>query len=115
MAVVSLGEFEELEAEYKASQQQLASKDQALKIFQEQLKNSEFNSQRLQQEINQLRSQLARVQPLTLPRRQSSGDGDEEGTSFGSGGALAHSISEKVVKEKERYIQELEAAQVNFI
>lgn len=102
MAVVTRGEYEELEAEYKASQQQLASKDQALKIFQEQLKNSEFNSQRLQQEINQLRSQLTRVQ---LP--QQNGREEERG--------VAQSISEEVVKEKERYLQELEAAQVSFI
>lgn len=101
MAVVTQGEYEELEAEYKASQQQLASKDQALKIFQEQLKNSEFNSQRLQQEINQLRSQLTRVQ---LPQN---GREEERG--------VAQSISEEVVKEKERYLQELEAAQVSFI
>lgn len=102
MAVVTRGEYEELEAEYKASQQQLASKDQALKIFQEQLKNSEFNSQRLQQEINQLRSQLTRVQ---LPHQN--GGEQERG--------VAQSISEEVVKEKERYLQELEAAQVSFI
>jgi chromosome segregation ATPase len=102
MAVVTRGEYEELEAEYKASQQQLASKDQALKIFQEQLKNSEFNSQRLQQEINQLRSQLTRVQ---LPHQN--GGEEERG--------VAQSISEEVVKEKERYLQELEAAQVSFI
>ena len=102
MAVVTQGEYEELEAEYKASQQQLASKDQALKIFQEQLKNSEFNSQRLQQEINQLRSQLTRIQ---LP--QQNGREEERG--------VAQSISEEVVKEKERYLQELEAAQVSFI
>ena len=100
--MVTRGEYEELEAEYKASQQQLASKDQALKIFQEQLKNSEFNSQRLQQEINQLRSQLTRVQ---LP--QQNGREEERG--------VAQSISEEVVKEKERYLQELEAAQVSFI
>lgn len=96
MAVVTPGDYEELEAEYKASQQQLASKDQALKIFQEQLKNSEFNSQRLQQEINQLRSQLTRVQ---LPHQ----NGEEER-------GVAQSVS-----EKERYLQELEAAQVSFI
>ena len=102
MAVVKQGEYEELEAEYKASQQQLSSKDQALKIFQEQLKNSEFNSQRLQQEINQLRSQLSRVQ---LPSSQQNGE-EERG--------VAQSISEKVVKEKERYLQELESAQVSF-
>ena len=100
--MVIQGEYEELEAEYKASQQQLASKDQALKIFQEQLKNSEFNSQRLQQEINQLRSQLTRIQ---LP--QQNGGEEERG--------VAQSISEEVVKEKERYLQELEAAQVSFI
>ena len=105
MAVVTQGEYEELEAEYKASQQQLASKDQALKIFQEQLKNSEFNSQRLQQEINQLRSQLTRVR-VQLPQSQNGGE-EERG--------VAQSISEEVVKEKERYLQELEAAQVSFI
>ena len=103
MAVVTGGEYEELEAEYKASQQQLASKDQALKIFQEQLKNSEFNSQRLQQEINQLRSQLTRTR-VGLPHQNS---GEEEG-------GVAQSISEEVVREKERYLQELEAAQVSF-
>lgn len=104
MAVVGQGsvEYEELEAEYKASQQQLASKDQALKIFQEQLKNSEFDSQRLQQEINQLRSQLSRVQRLNSQRRRSSGEADDEAQSI-------------IVDEKERYIQELEAAQVGFI
>ena len=99
------GEYEELEAEYKASQQQLASKDQALKIFQEQLKNSEFNSQRLQQEINQLRSQLTRVQLLNSHRRQSSGDAGDDGS-------VAQPVS---VEEKERYIQQLESAQVGFI
>ena len=101
MAVVTGGEYEELEAEYKASQQQLVSKDQALKIFQEQLRNSEFNSQRLQQEINQLRSQLTRTR-VGLPLQE-----EERG--------VAQSISEEVVKEKERYLQELEAAQVSFI
>lgn len=111
MAVVDKGEYDELEAEYKASQQQLASKDQALKIFQEQLKDSEFNSQRLQQEINQLRSQLSRVQ---LPNARAPHvaaqlpSGEEE-----RGVATLH--SEGVVKEKERYLQELEAAQVSFI
>ena len=104
MAVVTGGEYEELEAEYKASQQQLASKDQALKIFQEQLRNSEFNSQRLQQEINQLRSQLTRTR-VGLPHQNS---GEEER-------GVAQSISEEVVKEKERYLQELEAAQVSFM
>ena len=104
MAVVGQGpgEYEELEAEYKASQQRLASKDQALKIFQEQLRNSEYNSQRLQQEINQLRSQLTRVQLLNSPRRRNSGVADDE----------AQPIS---VEEKQSYIQELEAAQVGFI
>lgn len=103
--VLKQGEYEELESEYKASQQQLASKDQALKIFQEQLRNSEFNSQRLQQEINQLRSQLSRVQLHGSQRRQSSDDVGEEGS-------LPQPIS---VEEKEKYIQDLEASQVGFI
>lgn len=105
MAVVNQGEYEELEAEYKASQQQLASKDQALKIFQEQLRNSEFNAQRLQQEINQLRSQLTRVR--LVGGRQNSSDAISDD---GSGTTQPFSV-----EEKERYIHELEAAQVGFI
>ena len=108
MAVVNQGAYEELEAEYKASQQQLASKDQALKIFQEQLRNSEFNSQRLQQEINQLRSQLTRVQLLSPQGRQNSSD--SIGEDGGNGAAQPFSV-----EEKERYIQEMESAQVGVI
>ena len=108
MAVVKQGAYEELEAEYKASQQQLASKDQALKIFQEQLRNSEYNSQRLQQEINQLRSQLTRVQLLSPQGRQSSSDSISEDRESSATQPFS-------VEEKERYIQEMETAQVGFI
>ncbi|XP_064382344.1 coiled-coil domain-containing protein 149-like [Halichondria panicea] len=56
--------YQDLLAEHKASQQQLHSKDEALKIFQKQMKESNLHKQHLEQEIKQLHSQLARAQML---------------------------------------------------
>ena len=97
MATVAVGEYEDLEAEYKACQQQLRSKDEALKIFQEQLRNSDINYQKLQQEINQLRSQLARSHPVS-----------PTGVSTTSTSAVSV-VSEEL---REKYIVQLEESQV---
>lgn len=60
--------YQDLLAEHKACQKQLHSKDEALKIFQAQLKDSNLQKQHLKQEIKQLHSQLARSQMLaSLP------------------------------------------------
>lgn len=97
MASVTLGQYEDLEAEYKACQQQLRSKDEALKIFQEQLRNSDINNQKLQQEINQLRSQLARSHPVS---------------STGTSATSSSSVSVVNHDLREKYISQLEESQV---
>jgi len=98
--------YEELEAEYKASQQQLHSKEQALRILQSQLKKADLASQRMKQEMNQLRSQLSRSQqfvtPPTSPANPSCAATSSNGVSF--------SINEELIREKEQLIQELEKA-----
>ncbi len=96
-------DYEELEGEYKACQQQLGSKEQALRILQEQLKKADLSSQRLKQEIKQLRSQLSRSQQITSPVSK---DTPSRNSSF--------MLNEELVREKEVLIQQLEKAQVQI-
>ena len=98
-------EYEELEAEYRACRQQLQSKEQALRILQSQLKKADLSSQRLKQEMKQLRSQLSRSQqvassPVT-PTSPSRGNGSN---------GIYVSMNEVLIREKEQLIQELEKA-----
>ena len=93
-------EYDELEGEYKACQQQLRSKEQALRILQEQLKKADLNSQRLKQEIKQLRSQLSRSQQALSPVTK-----DKNPFSL---------VNEELVQEKEVLIQQLERSQVQI-
>lgn len=93
-------EYEELKGEYKACRQHLRSKEQALRILQEQLKKADLNSQRLKQEIKQLRSQLSRSQQAPSPVRKEAPNDNS-----------AFLVSEELVHEKEVLIQQLEGAQ----
>ena len=100
--------FQDLLAEHKASQQQLHSKDEALKIFQKQLKDSALHKQRLEQEIKQLHSQLARAQMLTTAAPSS--------TPVRNASSLASQSSfdsrtSAFDTEREKYILDLEVAQ----
>lgn len=93
--------YEELEGEYKACRQHLRSKEQALRILQEQLKKADLNSQRLKQEIKQLRSQLSRSQQVPSPVRT---DNPNTKNTFSL-------LNEDLVQEKEVLIHQLESAQ----
>lgn len=93
-------DYEELEGEYKACRQHLSSKEQALRILQEQLKKADLNSQRLKQEIKQLRSQLSRSQQVPSPVKTENPNTKN-----------AFLLNEELVQEKEVLIQELEGAQ----
>lgn len=99
-AKTTSAEYEELVGEYKACQQHLRSKEQALRILQEQLKKADLNAQRLKQEIKQLRSQLSRTQQVLSPTKK---DNDK---------SLDRSalLNEELVQEKEMLIQQLESA-----
>lgn len=97
-------EYEELEGEYKACQQQLRSKEQALRILQEQLKKADLSSQRLKQEIKQLRSQLSRSQQIASPVSKDSPNRNTFSL-----------LNEELVQEKEVLIQQLEKAQVQIL
>lgn len=101
-------EYEELEGEYRACQQHLRSKEQALRILQEQLKKADLNSQRLKQEINQLRSQLSRTQQVVSPKAK---DRDSDSDSSCTKAKSNSMLNEELVQEKEMLIQQLEAAQ----
>ena len=96
--------FQDLLAEHKASQQQLHSKDEALKIFQKQLKDSALHKQRLEQEIKQLHSQLARAQMLTTASPSSTPVKNASSVSLDSRTSAFDT-------EREKYILELEVAQ----
>lgn len=93
-------DYEELEGEYKACRQHLSSKEQALRILQEQLKKADLNSQRLKQEIKQLRSQLSRSQQVPSPVKTENPNTKN-----------AFLLNEELVQEKEVLIQQLEGAQ----
>ncbi len=103
--VENAAKYEDLEGEYIACKQHIRSKEQALRILQEQLKKADLNSQRLKQEINQLRSQLSRTNPPTSP----SFTGDSSGNKVSSTNHLL--LNDDLVQEKERLIEQLEAAQ----
>lgn len=101
--------YEDLLAEHKASQKQLHSKDEALKIFQKQIKEASLHKQRLEQEIKQLHSQLARAQMLGLNH-------DSDAMSQISPALTPPHSSNRVGSvpydtERERYMLELETAQ----
>lgn len=96
-------EYEELVGEYKACKQHLRSKEQALRILQEQLKKADLNSQRLKQEIKQLRSQLSRSQQIPSPVAVRTGKNPTK-NAFSL-------LNEELVQEKEVLIQQLEGAQ----
>lgn len=102
----NVGDYEELEGEYKACKQHLRSKEQALRILQEQLKKADLNSQRLKQEVNQLRSQLSRSQQVTSPKAK---DAPPEGRNSTENSFSL--LNEELVQEKEMLIQQLERAQ----
>lgn len=93
--------YEELEGEYKACRQHLLSKEQALRILQEQLKKADLNSQRLKQEINQLRSQLSRSQQVASPQSK---EKPNPKNTFSL-------LNEELVHEKEMLVEQLESAQ----
>lgn len=97
---ISVAEYEELEGEYKACQQHLRSKEQALRILQEQLKKADLNAQRLKQEIKQLRSQLSRSQQIASPVSKDSHTSKSSSL-----------LNEELIQEKEMLIQQLEGAQ----
>ena len=97
--------FEELEAEYKACQQQLHSKEQALRILQSQLKKADLTSQRMKQEMNQLRSQLSRSQQFLSPPTSPANP-----SRAASSNGISLSMNEELIREKELLIQELEKA-----
>lgn len=97
---VSAAEYEELIGEYKACQQHLRSKEQALRILQEQLKKADLNAQRLKQEIQQLRSQLSRSQQVLSPVNKDNP----------SGKSRFSLLNEELIQEKEVLIQQLEGA-----
>lgn len=97
----SPAEYEELEGEYKACQQHIRSKEQALRILQEELKKADLNSQRQKQEIKQLRSQLSRSQQIASPVSK-----DNPHTKNRSS-----LLNDELVQEKEVLIQQLERAQ----
>ena len=90
-------EYEDLKGEYTACRQHLRSKEQALRIFQEQLKKADLNSQRLKQEIKQLRSQLSRSQQAPSPVKMKD--------------TPTLLLSEELVQEKAMLIEQLEGAQ----
>ena len=94
-------DYEELEGEYKACRQHLRSKEQALRILQEELKKADLNSQRLKQEIKQLRSQLSRSQVPSPAKKEAPSD---KNASFSL-------LNEELVHEKELLIQQLEGVQ----
>ena len=98
--------YEELEGEYRASQQHLQSKEQALRILQAQLKKADLTSQRLKQEVKQLRSQLSRT-----PQSFSTSTTTTTPRPRHNSGNISVSINEDLIKEKEVLIQELEKAQ----
>lgn len=100
----SSADYEELEGEYEASQQHLQSKEQALRILQGQLKKADIISQRLKQEMKQLRSQLSRTQQISSPSTTTPRPPHNSGS-------ISMSINEDLIKEKEVLIQELEKAQ----
>jgi chromosome segregation ATPase len=93
-------DYEVLEGEYKACRQHLRSKEQALRILQEQLKKADLNAQRLKQEIKQLRSQLSRSQQVASPVKPENPNSKN-----------AFLLNEELVHEKEVLIQQLEGAQ----
>ena len=93
-------DYEELEGEYKACRQHLRSKEQALRILQEQLKKADLNAQRLKQEIRQLRSQLSRSQQIPSPVKTENPNSKS-----------AFLLNEELVQEKEALIQQLEVSQ----
>ena len=105
--------YEDLLAEHKACQQHLHSKEEALKIFQKQLRDSNIHKQRLEQEIKQLHSQLARTQihsPKSSSYNTSSTNQTVTPTSSlrqVSGGAEPGTYD----SEREKYILDLEEAQ----
>ncbi len=95
-------DYEEMEAEYSACQQQLQSKEQALRILQGQLKKADLATQRLKQEMKQLRSQLSRSQQISSPVSPTGA-----GRVIDSNGMFTN---EDLIREKEKLIQELEQA-----
>lgn len=107
--------YEDLLAEHKACQQHLHSKEEALKIFQKQLRDSNIHKQRLEQEIKQLHSQLARTQihsPAPKPSSYHISSTDQTITPISrlrrhSGEAEPGTYD----SEREKYILELEEAQ----
>lgn len=105
--------YEDLLAEHKASQQHLHSKEEALKIFQKQLRDSNIEKQRLEQEIKQLHSQLARIQVLSpKPSSYCSDSANPSVTPTSSLRRLSSGAESSVYdSERERYILELEEAQ----
>ena len=92
--------YEELEGEYKACRQHLLSKEQALRILQEELKKADLNSQRLKQEIKQLRSQLSRSQQVASPQSK---EKPIPKNTFSL-------LNEELVHEKEMLVEQLETA-----
>ena len=102
--------YEELMGEYKAGQQHLQSKEQALRILQGQLKKADLFSLRLKQEMKQLRSQLSRTQifspdPSALETMRTSPK------LIHNSGDISVSISKDLIMDKEVLIQELEKSQ----
>lgn len=104
--------YEDLLAEYKACQQHLGSKDEALKIFQQQLRESNIGKQRLEQEIKQLHAQLVRTQ-IRCPSSPSSSIATHPTLIHPSSSTSLSSAGEAGTydSEREKYILELEEAQ----
>ncbi len=100
--------YQDLLAEHKASQKQLHSKDEALKIFQKQMKEELLDKQRLEQEIKQLHSQLARTQMIgTNPNLSNSAPVMSPPRPL----PQCSPVSASYDSEREGYILELETAQ----